>query len=174
MAQHHYTGLSDAEVLESRRLHGSNVLTPPAEESVWEKIKNCMHFWLLKVDLAIFGLAVIVALGAVILHAMGLYVHEGLWEAPVLSAILFVLTYIVAYLGGDYDEEEKKFNMDPLFTILLFALLLSGGISMIAYLAPQQIGGDLTWNPLVLPLPFFWRLALHIGWNPGTKKHSRA
>ncbi len=160
MAQHHYTGLSDAEVLESRRLHGSNVLTPPAEESVWEKIKNCMHFWLLKVDLAIFGLAVIVALGAVILHAMGLYVHEGLWEAPVLSAILFVLTYIVAYLGGDYDEEEKKFNMDPLFTILLFALLLSGGISFY-----DSVFGTATdwWRPYLEPIGIAFAVLLATG-----------
>lgn len=145
MAQHHYTGLSDAEVLESRRLHGSNVLTPPAEESVWEKIKNCMHFWLLKVDLTIFVLA---ALCAVVLPATGLYVHEGLWIAPVLSAVLFVLTYIVAYLGGDYDDDVKKFNMDPLFTILLFALLLSGGISFY-----EGVFGTATgWQPYLEPI----------------------
>ena len=145
MAQHHYTGLSDAEVLESRRLHGSNVLTPPAEESVWEKIKNCMRFWLLKVDLAIFVLA---ALCAVILPATGLYVHEGLWIAPVLSAVLFALTYIVAYLGGDYDDDVKKFNMDPLFTILLFALLLSGGISFY-----EGVFGTATgWQPYLEPI----------------------
>ena len=145
MAQHHYTGLSDAEVLERRKLHGSNVLTPPAEESVWEKIKDCMHFWLLKVDLVIFVLA---ALCAVILPATGLYVHEGLWIAPVLSAVLFVLTYIVAYLGGDYDGDEKKFNMDPLFTILLFALLLSGGISFYEGVFGTAMG----WQPYLEPI----------------------
>ncbi len=145
MAQHHYTGLSDAEVLESRKLHGTNVLTPPAEESVWEKIKNCMHFWLLIVDLVIFVLA---AFCAVILPATGLYVHDGLWIAPVLSAVLFILTYIVAYLGGDYDADEKKFNMDPLFTILLFALLLSGGISFY-----EGVFGTATgWQPYLEPI----------------------
>lgn len=145
MAQHHYTGLSDAEVLESRKLHGSNVLTPPAEESAWEKIKQCMHFWLLIVDLAIFVLA---ALCAVILPVTGLYVHGGLWIAPVLSAILFVLTYIVVYLGGDYDDDEKKFNMAPLFTILLFALLLSGGISFY-----EGVFGTATgWKPYLEPI----------------------
>jgi Ca2+-transporting ATPase len=35
--RHHYIGLSDAEVLKSRELHGSNVLTPPEKESVWKK-----------------------------------------------------------------------------------------------------------------------------------------
>jgi Ca2+-transporting ATPase len=32
---HHYTGLTDAEVLESRKKHGANILTPPEKESLW-------------------------------------------------------------------------------------------------------------------------------------------
>lgn len=122
----HYSGLTDAQVLESREKHGANVLTPPAEETMWEKIKNCMHFWLLKVDLAI---VVIATLAATVLPLTGIYSHEGLWVAPVLSFILFALTYLVAYLGGEWNEEEKEFDIDSLFTILLFALLLSGSIA---------------------------------------------
>ena len=34
---HPLTGLTDAEVVESRRLHGDNVLTPPAKEPLWRK-----------------------------------------------------------------------------------------------------------------------------------------
>ena len=34
-ATHHYTGLSDAQVLDSRRQHGANTLTPPKKESLW-------------------------------------------------------------------------------------------------------------------------------------------
>lgn len=124
--KHHYSGLSDAQVLESRKKHGTNVLTPPAEESIWEKIKNCMHFWLLKVDLAIF---VVATLAAIMLPLMGIYSHDGLWIAPVLSLILFALTYLVAYLGGEWNEDEREFDIDSLFTILLFALLLSGSIA---------------------------------------------
>ncbi|MDR2041263.1 MAG: calcium-translocating P-type ATPase, PMCA-type [Tannerella sp.] len=33
--KHHYTGLSDQQVLESRKQHGENVLTPPEKESLW-------------------------------------------------------------------------------------------------------------------------------------------
>lgn len=145
MVKHHYTGLSDAEVLESRKKNGTNVLTPPAEESVWEKIKNCMHFWLLKVDLGIF---IVAAVLSVALPLLGIYEHSGLWIAPVLSAVLFLLTYVVVYLGGDWDEEAKKFNMDPLFTILLFALLLSGGISFY-----EGVFGTATgWQPYLEPI----------------------
>ena len=30
-----YIGLTDEQVVESRRLHGGNVLTPPQKKSVW-------------------------------------------------------------------------------------------------------------------------------------------
>ena len=123
---HHYMGLTDAQVLESRAKYGVNILTPPEEESMWQKVKDCMHFWLLKVDFVIF---VIAALVAIILPLSGIYNHEGLWIAPVLSFVLFFLTYLVAYLGGEWNDEEKEFDIDSLFTILLFALLLSGSIA---------------------------------------------
>ena len=35
---HHYTGLTDTEVLESRRQYGENILTPPEKESVWKEL----------------------------------------------------------------------------------------------------------------------------------------
>ena len=124
--KHHYSGLTDAQVLKSRSEHGANVLTPPAEESTWQIIKDCMHFWLLKLDLAIF---VISTLAVIILPAAGVFNHDGLWIAPVLAAVLFLLTYLVAYLGGEWNEEEGEFDIDSLFAILLFALLLSGAIS---------------------------------------------
>lgn len=137
---HHYSGLTDAQVLESRAKYGSNVLTPPEESSVWQKIKECMHFWLLKVDLAIF---IIAALAAIVLPLTGIYSHEGLWIAPVLSFVLFILTYLVAYLGGEWNEEEKEFDIDSLFTILLFALLLSGSIAFYN----GVYGGVTGWGP---------------------------
>lgn len=121
----HYPGLTDAQVIESRKKHGANILTPPTEESMWDKIKNCMHFWLLKVDLAIF---VIAAIASIALPLTG-YAHDGLWIAPLLFFILFALTYFVAYLGGEWNEEDGEFDIDSLFTILLFALLLSGAIA---------------------------------------------
>ena len=124
--KHHYTGLTDAQVAESRRLHGANILTPPAEASVWENIKNCMHFWLLRAYLVIFLLAL---LAATVLPAAGIYRHDGLWIAPVLLFVLFALTYLVTYLGGKWNEKERSFSLDSLFTILLFVLLLSGFIA---------------------------------------------
>ena len=83
---HHFTGLTDAQVIESRQKYGANVLTPPTEESMWDKVKDCMHFWLLKVDLAIFVIAV---LAAIILPSAGIYSHEdcGLHQYFLLSSL---------------------------------------------------------------------------------------
>ncbi len=35
--KHHYIGLTDALVLESRKLHGENILTPPKKEALWKQ-----------------------------------------------------------------------------------------------------------------------------------------
>lgn len=35
--KHHYTGLTDAQVLESRSKHGANILTPPKKEPLWKQ-----------------------------------------------------------------------------------------------------------------------------------------
>lgn len=124
--QHHYTGLTDAEVLASRQKHGVNILTPPEEQSTWDKIKDCMHYWLIKLILGLLVASTIVVFS---LKAAGLEMPTNVWIGPIILVVLFLLTYLVAYLGGDWDDEERKFDMDPLFTILLAALVLSGAIS---------------------------------------------
>ena len=34
---HHFTGLTDAQVLESRAKHGVNILTPPEKDPLWKQ-----------------------------------------------------------------------------------------------------------------------------------------
>ena len=124
--KHHYSGLTDAQVLESRAKYGVNILTPPEEETFWDKVKDCRHFWLIKV----IGALLVLSIGAILLLPLfNVALPDNVWVGPIILAVLFVLTYIVAYLGGEWDEDEKKFDMDPLITILLAALVLSGAIS---------------------------------------------
>ena len=59
--QKHYTGLTDAQVLESRKLHGVNILTPPEKETVWDKIKEACTHWIVLSLLAILVGTVIAA-----------------------------------------------------------------------------------------------------------------
>ena len=124
--KHHYSGLTDAQVLESRAKYGVNILTPPEEETFWEKVKDCRHFWLIKV----IGVLLVLSVAAVLLlPVFGISLPTNVWVGPIILLVLFILTYVVSYLGGEWDEEEKKFDMDPLITILLAALVLSGAIS---------------------------------------------
>lgn len=124
--KHHYSGLTDAQVLESRKKYGVNILTPPEEQSTWDKVKDCMHFWLVKIILGLFVASIIAVAG---LNIANVSMPANIWVGPVILVVLFFLTYLVAFLGGEWDEDEKKFDMDPLITILLAALVLSGAIS---------------------------------------------
>lgn len=157
MAQkHHYTGLTDAEVLASRQKHGVNILTPPEEESTWDKIKDCMHYWLIKLILGLF-VASIAAI--IILKATGVEMPTNVWIGPVILVVLFFLTYLVAYLGGDWDDEERKFDMDPLITILLAALVLSGAISFYQ----GVFGGETGFTPYFEPVGIAFAVLLATG-----------
>ncbi len=157
MAQkQHYTGLTDAEVLASRQKHGVNILTPPEEESTWDKIKDCMHYWLIKLILGLF-VASIAAI--VILKATGVEMPTNVWIGPVILLVLFFLTYLVAFLGGDWDDEERKFDMDPLITILLAALVLSGAISFYQ----GVFGGETGFTPYFEPVGIAFAVLLATG-----------
>lgn len=143
--KHHYIGLTDTQVLENRKKYGINVLTPPEEQSIWGKIKDCMYFWLLKV-LLLLVIASVIAIP--VLGASGVAISEKVWIGPIILIILFLFTYLVAFLGGDWDEDEKKFDMDPLITILLAALVLSGAISFYQ----GVFGGEVGIQPFFEPI----------------------
>ena len=157
MAQkHHYTGLTDTEVLASRAKNGVNILTPPEEQSTWDKIKDCMHYWLLKLILGLFVASIIAVL---ILNTVGVGMPTNVWIGPIILAVLFFLTYLVAYLGGDWDDEERKFDMDPLITILLAALVLSGAISFYQ----GVFGGEAGFTPYFEPVGIAFAVLLATG-----------
>lgn len=115
---HHYTGLNDAQVLESRLKNGANILTPPEEDSLWDQIKEvCKH------PIAITMTCLIVAtviLAGVLASSMGTII----WVMPAIVIIATLLVLIVGFFGGFGD---------PLFKILITAFVLSMGISIYEY-----------------------------------------
>ncbi len=118
MKQIHYTGLTDAQVLESRAKYGANVLTPPDEDSLWDQIKEvCKH----PIAIAMFVLVglTLVAAGA-LFSSMG----AGICVMPAIVAVATLLILIVGFFGGFGD---------PLFKILITAFVLSMGISIYEY-----------------------------------------
>lgn len=115
---HHYTGLTDAQVLESRQKYGANILTPPEVDSLWDQIKEvCKH------PIAITMACLIVAtalLAGVLASSMGTII----WVMPAIVTIATLLILIVGFFGGFGD---------PLFKILITAFVLSMGISIYEY-----------------------------------------
>ena len=115
---HHYTGLTDAQVLESRQKYGANVLTPPEEDSLWDQIKDvCKHP--IAIIMGAILLCSIIAAG-ILASGMGTII----WVMPAIIAIATLLILIVGFFGGFGD---------PLFRILITAFVLSMGISIYEY-----------------------------------------
>lgn len=131
--QHHYTGLTDAEVLESRNKHGINVLTPPEKETFWDKVKDCFKNTL-----------IIVLISLLVLSTIGFSIWStalpsGIWVGIGVLGALLVFSLIIAFFGGLEDE---------LITILMYALILSGGIAFY-----QSVwGGENGWGPFLEPV----------------------
>lgn len=118
----HYTGLTEAEVAESRKRHGSNVLTPPKKETEWEKFKRtCVH----PISLVMFGLLAAAVCAAVWMSGG---VGGTVWVMPEVVLVSAALTLAVGFFGG---------YRDPLFKILITAFVLSMGISIYDY----ELGG---------------------------------
>lgn len=114
----HYKGLTNSQVLESRKKHGANVLTPPREESVWEQIRNVCHH---PISLT---MAVLVLLAAVAAATLAGSMGAIVWMMPLIVLIAAIMIMIVGFFGG--------YN-DPLFKILIAAFILSIGIAVYEY-----------------------------------------
>lgn len=112
------TGLTDAQVLESRARYGANILTPPEKTTLWEQIKAvCRH----PISVALLALLVLSIVAAVmLLGSMG----TGILVMPAATAIATFLILIVGFFGG---------FRDPLFKILITAFVLSMGIAVYEY-----------------------------------------
>lgn len=116
--RHHYTGLTDAQVLESRQKYGANVLTPPKEDSLWEQIVEvCKHP--IAITMASLIILSIIAAGLLSASMGGI-----IWMMPLIITIATLLILIVGFFGGFGD---------PLFRILITAFVLSIGISIYEY-----------------------------------------
>ena len=113
--QHLYTGLTDAQVLESRQKHGVNVLTPPEKATLWDALRAAGRHW---ISLSMYALVAASAVAALMLSgSMGAVI----WTMPAIVAVATVLILFVGFFGGFGD---------PLFKILVMAFVLSMGISI--------------------------------------------
>ena len=115
MEQKHYVGLTDAEVWESRKKFGANILNPPEKETLWEQLKEACKHWI-PITMSVIFIGTLVAAG-LLSSSMG----SSLWVMPGIVLFSTLLIVIVGFFGG-FD--------DPLFKILITAFILSMGISI--------------------------------------------
>ena len=126
MQQHHLTGLTAAQVEESRLKYGANVLTPPEKETLWDKFKGACRHW------------IAISMGCItILSLLAAFIFVGnigsnIWVMPIVLLVATVLIFMVGFFGG--------FN-DPLFKILITAFVFSVGIAIYEFMVG---GADFT------------------------------
>lgn len=111
----HYTGLTDAQVLESRKKYGVNVLTPPEKETLWDTLKEACTHWIT------ISMSVLVVLSVIAAAVLSGSVGTFIWSMPAIIALATVMILAVGFFGG---------FSDPLFRILIMAFVLSMGISI--------------------------------------------
>lgn len=133
---HRYSGLSAQQVLSNRRKYGANVITPPARKTVWQKVEQISTYWLIQF-LMIAEFAVLFLLLILDICLDDLSCEAG-WILVVIAAEI-LLVYFIAFLGGRWNENKQKHEVDPLISILLMALAFSG---CIAYYQSVFIGED--------------------------------
>lgn len=114
-AAHHYTGLTDAQVLESRRKYGINVLTPPERDTLWDRLWRACRHWItiLLVVMLVGSLVAAVCLAG----SMG----AAVWVMPAILLVATLMIMLVGFFGG---------YSDPLYRILIVVFILSIGISI--------------------------------------------
>lgn len=141
--KHHYSGLSDAEVLENRKLYGVNILTPPEKETIWDKIKEACTHWIV--------LSLLAILVGTIIAAFSLQGSMGniIWVMPAIVFASTLLITIVGFFGGFED---------PLFKILITAFVLSMGISIYEF---EWVGAE--WTTFFEPIGIIVALILATG-----------
>ncbi|MDO4800824.1 MAG: calcium-translocating P-type ATPase, PMCA-type [Prevotellaceae bacterium] len=142
---HHYTGLTDAEVLESRKKHGTNVLTPPVKETFWDKVKGCCK------NPFIIMLAILLSLSTLGFAFFGNLLPNGIWTGTAVLIFLLVFGLLVTFFGG---------LEDPLIKILYVALILSGGI---AFTQTVFLDKSIAFGPYLEPIGIAFAILIATG-----------
>ena len=103
--KHHFNGLTDAEVIQSRKQYGENILTPPQKESVW------------KLLLEKFKDPIILILLVALLFSVGISMYHFVIGQDGLSVFLEPLGILIAVLlatcvGFAFERSaNKKFEV---------------------------------------------------------------
>jgi len=118
MQNRHYIGLTDAQVLESRKQHGENILTPPEKESLWKEFLEKFTDPIIVILLIALGLSIGVACYEFFSERAGLSIF--LEPAGILIAILLatVVGFCFELSANKKFEVLNKVNDDTLVKVI--------------------------------------------------------
>ena len=116
--RHHYTGLTDAQVLESRKVHGANVLTPPKKAPLWRQFLEKFADPLIIILLIAGGLSI----GISCYEYFGLGQGVEVFFEPVgIFVAILLATGLAFYFELQADKEFTILNQvhdDELVTLI--------------------------------------------------------
>ena len=136
MTQKHYTGLSDAQVLESRRQHGENILTPPKKEPLWKLFLEKFTDPIIVILLVALALSIGVACYEFFSGSDGASVFFE--PAGILVAVLLatVVGFLFELSANKKFEVLNKVNDDTLVKVIR-----NGNVCQIT--KREVVGGDI-------------------------------
>ncbi|KAA6300706.1 MAG: Calcium-transporting ATPase 1 [Candidatus Ordinivivax streblomastigis] len=103
--KHHYTGLSDAQVIESREKHGENILTTPKKESLWKEFFGKFTDPIIVILLV----ALVLSIGVSIYEFYTGHATGGIFFEPAGIAIAILLATVVGFFFE--LSANKKFEV---------------------------------------------------------------
>ncbi|MDE7443833.1 MAG: haloacid dehalogenase, partial [Muribaculaceae bacterium] len=118
MASTHYSGLTDAEVAESRQQHGPNILTPPKKASLWRQFLEKFNDPLIIILL----IAGVLSVGISIFEYYKLYASAGLFFEPIGIFAAIILAPGMAFIfearaGKAFDILNQVNDDEPVQVI---------------------------------------------------------
>jgi Ca2+-transporting ATPase len=106
MTHEQYTGLTDEQVLQSRKEHGANTLTPPKRDPLWK-------LFLEKFDDATIKILLVAAVISIILACVEKFILHNP-EASFIDSIGIFLAVALATLAGFLSELKSSHEFDLL------------------------------------------------------------
>ena len=110
------TGLSDEQVIESRRLHGANVLTPPKKDPLWRLLLEKFNDPIIKILMVAWVLSIIIAVTEISAKGYGVLMEP----LGILMAILIatIASFVFEWRAERAFERLNTVSDDALCTVI--------------------------------------------------------
>ena len=136
--KHHYSGLTNAEVLESRKKYGQNILTPPEKESLWSQFLDMFGDPIIKILLGALYLSILVAF----FEMLGI-------KGPIIPSMILLVCFFLRFFKIKTIEDGKKsYKRYDWFVIVLFACILSIIVIPFLFVVSEDIHIGVIFEPL--------------------------